>query len=176
METARLILRPPRLADVPTLFEFLGDPEAMRYTRIEASAKTCRRRIAVHESRRRRDGYAPWAIVTKIDGRIIGWGGLYDDPFDPGWGVEVGYHFHPSVWGRGYATELVAACIDVAEGILQLPVIRAFAHPDNFGSRRVLEKSGFAVVRFVPEMERFLYQRRRQNARSTMPDGAPRLA
>jgi ribosomal-protein-alanine N-acetyltransferase len=161
METARLVLRRPKLADVPKLFEFLGDPEAMRYTQVEASAKTCRRRIAVHEWRRRRDGYAPWTIVTKMDGRIIGWGGLYDDPFDPGWGVEVGYCFHPAVWGRGYATELVAACTHIADRILQLPEISAFAHPENVGSRRVLEKAGFEVVRSVPEMERFLYQRKR---------------
>jgi ribosomal-protein-alanine N-acetyltransferase len=176
IETARLILRRPKLADVPTLFEFLGDPEAMRYTQVEASAKTCRRRIAVHEWRRRRDGYAPWTIVAKMDGRIIGWGGLYDDPFDPGWGVEVGYRFHPAVWSRGYATELVAACTDVADRILHLPAIRAFAHPNNVGSRRVLEKSGFAVVRFVAEMERLLYQRGGQDRRSTMPDGAACLA
>ena len=30
VETSRLVLRPPVLADVPSLFAFLGDPEAMR--------------------------------------------------------------------------------------------------------------------------------------------------
>jgi ribosomal-protein-alanine N-acetyltransferase len=34
--------------------------------------------------------------MAKSDKRIVGWGGLYDDPFDSGWGVEVGYFFHPS--------------------------------------------------------------------------------
>jgi ribosomal-protein-alanine N-acetyltransferase len=95
-ETLRLILRRPRLADVSLIFVFLGNADAMRHTHADASLRACRRRIAVHEWRRRHDGYAPWTIVTKADGRIIGWGGLYDDPFDPGWGVEVGYFFHPS--------------------------------------------------------------------------------
>jgi hypothetical protein len=32
---------------------------------------------------RRRDGYAPWTVVTKAETRIIGWGGLINDPFYP---------------------------------------------------------------------------------------------
>jgi ribosomal-protein-alanine N-acetyltransferase len=158
-ETARLILRRTVLADVPDLFEFLGDAAVMRYTHSDASPKECRRRVAAHEWRRRRDGYAPWTVVTKADGRIIGWGGLYIDPFDEGWGVEVGYFFHPSVWGQGYATELTQACLSLADDTLKLPEVRAFARPENTGSRRVLEKAGFKVVRFVPEMERILYRR-----------------
>jgi ribosomal-protein-alanine N-acetyltransferase len=165
IETSRLILRRPTLQDVPRLFEFLGDAMAMQYTHADASLQECRRRIAVHEWRRRSDGYAPWTIVTKADGRIIGWGGLYNDPFDPGWGVEVGYYFDPTSWGQGYATELTTACTSLADNILQLPEVRAFARPENIGSRRVLEKAGFEVAHFVPEMERFLYRRGRQGER-----------
>ena len=86
LETSRLILRRPRLTDVPALFEFLGDVEAMQHTHAHASQRECRRRVAVHEWHRRINGYAPWTILTKSDGRIIGWGGLYDDPFDSGLG------------------------------------------------------------------------------------------
>lgn len=161
IETLRLLLRPPRLADVPALFEFLGDAEAMRHTRVHASLRACRRHVAVHERRRRRDGCAPWTITTKADGRVVGWGGLYDDPFHPGWGVEVGYFLRPSAWGRGYASETVAAALAVADRALRLARVRAFAHPGNAGSRRVLEKAGFGVVRFVPELERLLYERAR---------------
>jgi len=134
----------------------------MRHTHVDASLRECRRRIAVHERARRRAGYAPWTIIAKNDGRIVGWGGLYDDPFEPGWGVEVGYFFSPTVWGRGFATEFVAACVDVADHTLSLPVVKAFARAENFGSRRVLEKSGFTLVRFVPELGRLLYRRDRR--------------
>jgi ribosomal-protein-alanine N-acetyltransferase len=161
IETDRLMIRRPVLADVPMLFEFLGDTEAMRHTHAVASPRECRRRVAVHEWYRRRNGYAPWTILTKDDGQIIGWGGLYDDPFDPGWGVEIAYFFHPKVWGRGYATELTSACVSVADDVLHLPEVSAFARPENIGSRRVLEKNGFEVARFVPEMERLLYRRAR---------------
>ncbi len=160
VETERLLLRPPRLADVLALFAFLGDPIAMRHTHVDADLRSCRRRVAVHERRRRRDGYAPWTVLDRVHGRIIGWGGLYEDPFEPGWGVEVGYFFHPAVWGRGLASELLAAALAVADG-LALPEVRAFAHPANTASRRVLEQAGFTRDRCLPEMDRFLFHRRR---------------
>ena len=163
IETARLILRRPTLADTPKLFEFLGDARAMQHTNADATLRGCRRRVAVHEWHRRRNGYAPWTILTKTDSRILGWGGLYDDPFDPGWGVEVGYYFHPATWGQGYATELTTACTSLAD-TLGLPEVRAFARRENIGSQRVLEKTGFKAIRFIPNMERLLYRRGYQGA------------
>ena len=148
IETSRLILRRPTLSDVPRLFEILGDAVAMRYTHVDASLRHCRRRVAGHEWQRRRSGYAPWTVVTKIGARIIGWGGLYDDPFDPGWGVEIGYFFEPAVWGQGYATELTSACTAFAANVLRLP-----------------ETWAFAEVRFVPEIDRLLYRHGRQDQR-----------
>jgi ribosomal-protein-alanine N-acetyltransferase len=100
-------------------------------------------------------------VRAKADHRIIGWGGLYRDPFEPGWGPEVGYFFHPDVWGRGHASELVAVCTTLADRELRLPELRGFAHPGNIGSRRVLERAGFALVRAVPEMNRLLFLRAR---------------
>jgi ribosomal-protein-alanine N-acetyltransferase len=49
VETSRLILRRPSLVDVPALFEFLGDAQAMQHTHVDASLRECRRRVAVHE-------------------------------------------------------------------------------------------------------------------------------
>jgi [ribosomal protein S5]-alanine N-acetyltransferase len=136
----------------------------MQYTHVDASVCECRRRIAAHERRKRRDGYGPWTVVTRAEGRIVGWGGLYNDPFQPGWGVEVGYFFHPAAWGFGYATELMSACTDIADHALKLREVWAFARPENVRSQRVLEKARFGVVKFVPEMDRLLYRRERLGA------------
>lgn len=156
-ETARLLLRPPRLADAPDLFEFLGDATAMQYTTLRTSLRDCRRYLAGHERQRRRVGCAPWVVVERETMAIIGLGGLYDDPFDPGWGVEVGYFFAPAAWGKGYATELTQFCVSLARDQARWPRLRAFAHPQNTASQRVLLKAGFAQERFVPEMNRLLY-------------------
>ena len=160
LETARLLLSVPRLVDAPELFDFLGDMEAMRHTLRLGTLRDCRRHIAGHECQRRKLGYGPWTVRAKADGEIVGFSGLYDDPFDPGWGIEVGYAFASRTWGNGYATELTKFCLALARNELGVHLVRAFAHPDNAASRRVLEKTGFREQRFVPEMNRCLYEHR----------------
>lgn len=61
--------------------------------------------------------------------------------------VELGYVFHPSSWGKGYATESVAAL--VARFWELRPTIRtitAKTDTENYESMRVLVKCGFLEV------------------------------
>ena len=164
LETERLAFRPPRLADAAALFEFLGDDTAMQYTTVREAVRDCRRYIAAHERQRRRIGCAPWVIIEKQAGRTIGVGGVYEDPFDAGWGVEIGYFFAPAAWGQGFATELALFCVAWAKQEARWPALCAFAHPDNMASQRVLQKSGFRQQRYVPEMNRILYRRTLRDA------------
>jgi len=166
LETSRLLLRPVLPSNAETFFAFLGDPDAMRYTHCHTSLRECRRRLAAFEWQRRKRGYAPWAIIARVDGRLVGWGGIYLDPFEPRWGPELGYSFHPAAWGQGFATELARASLEWADRVLGLPEVSVFAHPDNAASRRVLDKVGFVPVRAVPEMDRILYCR---TSRPTTP-------
>ncbi len=92
----------------------------------------------------------------------IGWGGLYDDPFDPGWGIELAFFFHPSTWGKGYGTELATAALDLADHELRVREVSAFAHPDNGASKALLARVGFAQRRYVAEMDRILFSRQRR--------------
>jgi [ribosomal protein S5]-alanine N-acetyltransferase len=78
--------------------------------------------------------------------------------------VEVGYFLHPAAWGFGYATELMSACTDLADHAPELREVRAFARSENDRSRRVLERASFAVLKYVPEMDRLLYRRGRLSA------------
>ena len=158
IETPRLRLRHPSLADVPTLHAFMGDPTAMQHTHVHETQRDLRRHLAAHRWHGRKIGCAPWTIIEKSSNHIIGFGGLYDDLFDPGnWGIEVGYFFAPTAWGKGYASELVSACIKDARDRMHIPELRAFAHPANVASRRVLTKAGFQETRYVEEMDRFFY-------------------
>jgi [ribosomal protein S5]-alanine N-acetyltransferase len=161
-ETYRLLLRPPRLVDAEALFAFLGDPVAMRFTTMHADLVTCRRHIESHVFQTKLVGFGPWTVVQKASDEIVGFGGLYEDPFDAGWGPEVAYHFAPSAWGKGYAAELTCHCLRFGHDHLGLSEIRAFAHPDNLASRRVLAKSGFREDRFMRKMNRFLYVHRQE--------------
>jgi len=157
--TPRLWLCRPVVADAEDLFAFMGDAQAMRYTQRVESPAQMRERLAAHEAQRSRVGYAPWTLRRIAEGDVVGWGGIYDDPFDPGWGLEVAYFLAPAVWGNRYASELVAECIRQAD-LAALPRLLAFSHPCNRASQRVLEKSGFRCVEFVAAMNRQLYERR----------------
>lgn len=55
----------------------------------------------------------------------------------------VGYAFHPDVWGRGVASEVVRELLKIGEE-LDLPVY-ADAYRDNVGSQRVLTRTGFVL-------------------------------
>lgn len=163
LETNRLLLSAPRLSEVPALFAFLGDKAAMQNTHCDANIRECQRRIAVHEWRRRRDGFAPWTVRLKTTGKIIGWGGLYDDPFDPGWGIELAYYFDSASWGNGYASELCYAALEFADHQVKAENVTAFAHPHNAASIALLSKLGFEYIRFVEHMERNFYRRKRHS-------------
>lgn len=105
--------------------------------------------------------FRPWTVRDSAGGEVIGWGGLYVDPHEPGWGLEVGYIFHPRVWGRGLATQLVRASLAAAFRHDDVPQVNAYVRPANEASRRVLAKNGFARRSFVPALEREWYQARR---------------
>jgi [ribosomal protein S5]-alanine N-acetyltransferase len=151
--TARLHLSAPRLEDAPALFAFMGDAEVMRHTYRQESLRTMRRHVAGHAWQARRLGFGCWTV--RHEGRIVGFGGLNDDPFDPGYGPEVAYFLAREAWGQGFAGEVMAASLDEARRV-GLAAVRGFVHPQNGASRRVLERAGFLVERWVPEMDRWL--------------------
>jgi [ribosomal protein S5]-alanine N-acetyltransferase len=87
-------------------------------------------------------GYAPLIIHTKETGRFIGSGGLQTVGPEATADVEVAYHYLPSEWGKGYATEAGRAILDFGFKTVKLAEIVGFVHPENVASWRVLEKIG----------------------------------
>src|SRR5580700_7440550 len=80
-------------------------------------------------------------IFRDSDGCIVGHGGLFNSPREAA-EVEVGYVIKPAYWGRGLATEITAASLEVGFKLLDLQRIIAIAQPANAPSRRVMEKCG----------------------------------
>jgi ribosomal-protein-alanine N-acetyltransferase len=73
---------------------------------------------------------------------MIGTCDVFSVDWDHGIG-EIGYVMHRSYWGRGYMTRVLQAVIAFAFEYLGLERIDIRHHPDNIGSRRVIEKCGF---------------------------------
>ncbi len=94
-------------------------------------------------------GWYGWYAILREDesqpATLVGAGGFFGPPSEDGV-VEVGYSIVPSFEGRGYATELVRSLVTHALASGRVKRIIAHTRPENIGSVKVLEKSGFRYV------------------------------
>jgi [ribosomal protein S5]-alanine N-acetyltransferase len=157
LETARLILRPYEPEDLEALFRIQNDRGAMPLAFFEDDLEKCRRFHETHAAQRAINGYAPWVVILNTTAQIIGWAGLYIDPFDPQWGIEVGYFLDKAHRRQGLASELVQASLAHGFNELGMEEIGAYARSANLPSIGVLTKAGFRFVRYEPKLERNRY-------------------
>ena len=99
-------------------------------------------------------GYGYWSFLDRATGRFLGNGGL--SWFERGVagleGVpEAGWAFIPEAWGKGLATEAMAAALAWADDELKAPEIRCIIDPGNRASRRVAKKLGFRFLEATDE-------------------------
>lgn len=94
-----------------------------------------------------RDGFGWWVARNRTDGRFAGRGGLRRMRVLDRDEIELGYGFVPEFWGRGMATELATASVQVGFGFLGAKEIVTFTLPTNLASRRVMQKAGFQYDR-----------------------------
>jgi [ribosomal protein S5]-alanine N-acetyltransferase len=156
-ETQSLSLRPYEQGDALALFHIMSDATAMQHTYVAASLEQCAARLNAYEGQRQKNGFAPWVVRNLKTRHVVGWGGLNIDPEAPQWGLEVGYAFAPTSWGKGYATELVQFSLECAFGTLAAPEVHAYARPENAASIRVLSKCGLIMLRYEPALQRNHY-------------------
>lgn len=69
--------------------------------------------------------------------------------------AEIGYELSPNQWGRGYATEAVAAILRFGFTELGVHRVSAWLVADNVASARVLEKNGFQLEGRLRDKERY---------------------
>lgn len=109
-------------------------------------------------------GYGYWTFADKGTGRYLGNGGLAQ--FERGVAsleghVEAGWAFAPAAWGKGYATEAMAAILSWADANHVADEIRAIIDHDNVASQRVAEKLGFTRhLDTIPELPEIALWRR----------------
>ena len=88
-------------------------------------------------------GHSLWVVIEKSGGELIGDCGFLRMPEPDEHEIELGYRLMKSWWGRGYATEAAAACVEYGFDRLSLDCIVAVTNPENRASQRVLQKIGF---------------------------------
>lgn len=123
--------------DLPVFFEQQLDPAAIwmvAFTPVQTDDRE------VFAARWLRNLDDPTRCVRTIlwNGQVAGYVASFPLFGDP----AVGYWLGREYWGRGVATRALAAFLEV---VAERPLY-ARAAKDNIGSRRVLEKCGFAVI------------------------------
>ena len=91
-----------------------------------------------------------WAIANRANGQLIGTGGFWR-LIKPHFRAEIGYELAPEWWGQGVMTEALGAMLGFGFTRMGLHSVEAQIHPDNSGSRRVLEKLGFVQEGYFHE-------------------------
>jgi ribosomal-protein-alanine N-acetyltransferase len=142
IETNRLLLRRPVLADAEAIFwRYASDPEVTRFLSWprHRSVEETRAFLAFSDCEWEKWPAGPYLVEDRVERRLLGGAGL---GFRSPTVAETGYVLARDAWGFGYATEALGAVVGVAAelGVEQL---LAFRHPANTASARVLEKCGF---------------------------------
>jgi ribosomal-protein-alanine N-acetyltransferase len=104
--------------------------------------------IAGQQAHWEKHGYGNWGILPIGETEINGWAGLqYLPELNE---TEVGFLLDRPFWGKGYATEAAQVSLQYGFEHCNLVHIIALVHPDNFPSRRVINKCGMVYVDSVP--------------------------
>lgn len=149
LETDRLILRHPVLADVDDMAAFYSDPEVRRYFPDGTlTYQETREEVEWYlNGHPRRPELGLWATVEKATGQLIGRCGLLPWTIDGQDEVEVAYLLGRDWWGRGFGSEAAVAIRDHAFWTLGLTRLVCLITEGNEASVHVAEKMGMAFER-----------------------------
>jgi RimJ/RimL family protein N-acetyltransferase len=142
LATPRLVLRRARITDLSAMHAVLSNPQAMRYWATPPH-ETLDQTQAWIEAMIAADPAESDDFIVEHEGRAIGKAGLWRVP-------EIGFILSPDMWGRGFATEALAAIISRVFARFAMDAITADVDPRNAASLRVLEKAGFVETGRAP--------------------------
>ncbi len=142
--TARLIaerLHEDHLADLVALHL---DPDVSRYLGGVRSPEVTKTYLTVNMSHWDQHGFGLWALRTR-DGAFAGRAGIRHILVEGVDEIEIAYTFKRDLWGQGLASEIATALTDIGLSQLKLPSLIGLVFVRHVASRRVLEKSNYAL-------------------------------
>ena len=143
LETERLIINNLSLDDLDFLTDLDADPLVRKF--IDGKVKTfdeTRQYISENIDSYLQLGFGRYAVRSKEDLNPIGICGFLMENY----GVDFGYRFSQSAWGRGIAKEAANSVIKYGCDQLKLKKIIGIVLPDNIASEKILISSGFTFV------------------------------
>jgi [ribosomal protein S5]-alanine N-acetyltransferase len=95
----------------------------------------------------------PWSGYLAADGRAVIGTCAFKGPPDAEGAVEIAYFTFPPYEGRGYATAMAQALLEIALESPEVRLLRAHTLPEPNASTRVLEKLGLRHLGAVEDPE-----------------------
>jgi ribosomal-protein-alanine N-acetyltransferase len=163
--TDRLALRRPQASDREAYEAHFTRPELQRWLRPPPlspfDAALVEQLLAEDLGHWDDHGFGPWVLVERVSGAFAGRGGLAWTTVEDELAVELPWSMEPSLQGRGLASEAAMAAVERARE-LRIADVVALIIPANRPSRRVAEKTGFALERECEHagLPHLLYRRR----------------
>ena len=140
LTTARLVLRPPETEDFEPWAALMADEDAARYIGGVQPAPAAWRTMATITGAWSLRGFSMFSVIDRADGGWIGRAGPW---FPHGWPApEVGWALKRESWGRGYAQEAAAACLDWVFDELHWPKVIHCIDPTNAPSVKLARRLG----------------------------------
>lgn len=147
--TRRLIATRLAAEDVDLLCAMHRDPAVMATLGGVRTDERTRAYVAENLAHWTEHGFGLWMFRERASGAFVGRGGLRHVVLEGESEVEVAYALVRDAWGKGFATEIATASLDVGFRQLALRDVVAFTLPDNHASRRVMEKVGLRYERDI---------------------------
>jgi len=96
-------------------------------------------------------GFGLWVFRERVGGEFVfvGYGGIKHAVVEGRDEIELAYAVRSDYWGKGIATEISIAALNLAFNVTRLDRIVAFTLPHNRASRAVMEHCGFTYQRDV---------------------------
>ncbi len=165
LRTARLQAEPLAADHLDFLVEVWQDPRVVATLGGPRSRNQVGRAVTAGLWHWDRFHFGWWIWNDATTGEPLGWCFLHHVTVEQVPEVELGYTVgRPHRWGEGLASEMAKAVLEVADGPLALDEVVAYTLPSNTGSRRVMEKVGFAYERPIvhADLDHVLYRRQRR--------------
>lgn len=153
LETSRLLLRAVRDTDLPSIQEHWNEPLVRRFlfddkpvdqAMAAGILKACLEAAP--------EGHGMWLLIEKSSQQFIGCLALMPTSVAAEYEMqikgllELTVSITPEHWGRGLATDGLAAVLRYAFNTLSLPLVAAVNDVPNAASEKMLLKAGFSAL------------------------------
>ena len=147
--TDRLIARRLRSDDFDEICQMHRDPKVMATlggVRDEEETRQFFRRNVDHWDTH---GYGLWIFRDKARDRFVGRAGLRNVTVGGSDEIEVAYALRREWWGKGLATEMAKAVLEVGFDRVGIENLVCFTRTANQASQRVMQKAGLVFERNI---------------------------